>query len=627
MTSRKLRSLCTIHADTDSQERRSVVKRPDRSQILSRYGRRLLPFLLPLWLAMGAFPVWAQTGASLSGVVTDQTGAALADVAVTIKNDTGATRTSATDGGGHYREAGLPAGRFDVRAARREFTDETRTGISVVAGQEVTVDIKMQRSTPDACTSGHEFLTTDCALTWHGITLFGAYDVGVGYVSHGLPENGTNFEGESLVNRNGYQHRFLIAPNNLQQTTLGIRGREEFMHGWSVVFNASTGINPQSGQLANASATNFINNGLPRGSYSEAIDGSRAGQPFNDEFYAGISSTTFGTLTFGRQRALGTDAMLLYDPAGGGYAFSYIGYNGTMAGGGDTEDARWDDALKYRLTYGPAHFGAMYKFADGSGGCYSASATWTASTCTPEEAHNNAYGFDAGGDYRGFSADVVFQHYNQAISVLNPLLGAQSLQGSYQSTTDSINTNPITGANVVGTTNTLYGIVTDNRAIMFAAKYTWKRFRLFAGYEYIRQANPVNPLGVGASDQGGYVLSGVEDNNLDSPKHVQIWWTGAKYAINRKTDITAAWYHQLQNDFRVPTACSAAAGFRASCAGDLNEESLYVDHHFTPRFDAFAGVAVSYVKGGLSIAIPHGPGVPYIYDTNLAPTIGGRFTF
>ena len=82
----------------------------------------------------------------------------------------------------------------------------------------------------------------------------------------------------------------------------------------------------------------------------------------------------FGTLTFGRQRALGTDAMLLYDPAGGSYAFSYIGYNGTMAGGGDTEDSRWDDALKYRLTYGPVHFGAMYKFADGSAGCYSASA-------------------------------------------------------------------------------------------------------------------------------------------------------------------------------------------------------------------------------------------------------------
>src|SRR6202167_3866912 len=146
----------------------------------------------------------------------------------------------------------------------------------------------------DPCTSGREFATTDCALTWHGITVYGAYDVGVGYVSHGLPENRYHYERESLVNRYGYQHRCLVAPNSLQQTGLGIRGKEEFAHGWSVVFNASTGINPQSGLLANAPATDTVNNGLPRKSYSEAIDGARAGQPFHDEFYGGVSSDHFG---------------------------------------------------------------------------------------------------------------------------------------------------------------------------------------------------------------------------------------------------------------------------------------------------------------------------------------------
>jgi hypothetical protein len=33
------------------------------------------------------------------------------------------------------------------------------------------------------------------------------------------------------------------------------------------------------------------------------------------------------------------------------------------------------------------------------------------------------------------------------------------------------------------------------------------------------------------------------------------------------------------------------------------------------------------VKGGLGIAIPHGPGVPYKSDNNLAPIIGSRFAF
>jgi predicted porin len=577
---------------------------------------------------LSVFPAWAQTGASLSGVVTDRAGAALRDVAVTIRNvDTGVTRTIATDGGGHYQASGLRPGRFEIRAAKQGFADETRAGINLAVGQDAAVDMKMQLNTPDACASGHEFATTDCALTWHGITLYGTYDVGIGWVSHGLPENGYNYEGESLVNRNGYQHRFLVAPNNLSQSGLGIRGKEEFLPGWSVVFNASTGINPQSGLLANASKTDIINNGLPRNSYSIAIDGARAGQPFNDEYYAGISSTHFGTLTFGRQRALGTDAMLLYDPASGAYAFSYIGYNGTMAGGGDTEDSRWDDALKYRLIVGPVHFGAMYKFADGNGGCYSASAGWTDTTCTPESAHNNAFGFDLGGTDGKFSADIVFQHYNQAISVLNPLLGPQSPAAPYQSTTDSINTNPINGGtNLIDPNDTVYGIVTDNNAVMVAAKYTLDPFKVFAGYEYIWQNNPKDPLGVGASDQGGYIMSGVEDNNLDSEKLVQIWWTGAKYTYRSKTDITVAWYQQRQNDFRVPQTC-APGNFRASCAGTLNEGSLYVTHHFTKRFDGFAGIAYSYVSGGLAIAIPHGPGVPYNSDNNFAPTLGGRFTF
>jgi predicted porin len=480
---------------------------------------------------------------------------------------------------------------------------------------------------PEGCQSFKEFAATDCPLTWHGITLYGAYDIGVGWVSHGLPENSYNYEGESLVNRNGNHPQFLIAQNNLSQTGLGIKGREEFISGWAVVFNASTGINPQSGQLANMGATNTINAGLPRGSYSFAGDGARAGQTFNDEFYGGVSSSALGTLTFGRQRALGTDAMLAYDPAGGAYSFSFIGYSGLMAGGGDTQDTRWDQAVKYRIAYDPVHFGAMYKFVDGSGGCYSASSTWTAANCTPEEPHNSAYGLDLGGNYQNFAADVVYQHYNQAISVLNPLLGPESLSGSYQSTLNSINTNPITGDNLIGLTNTEYGIVTDNTAVMVAAKYTFDPFKFFGGYEHIRQNNPSEPLGVGATAQGGYLLSGVEDNNLDSTKIVQVYWTGVKYAYDSKTDITLSYYRENQNDFRVPSTCSPAAGFRSSCAGYLNEGSLYVDHHFTKRFDAFAGVAYSNVSGGLAIAIPHKPGVPYYYDNNVAPTIGGRFTF
>ena len=229
--------------------------------------------------------------------------------------DSAATRTLTTDDAGHFRESGLPPGHFAVRAAKSGFADQTRTGINLADGQEAVVeDRHFSPATVDACASGHEFATTDCALTWHGITLYGAYDVGIGGSAAACPLAPPTYEGESLVNRNANHSRFLIEPNNLSQTGLGIRGKEQFLPGWSMVFNASTGINPQSGQLANASVTDIVNNGLPRKSYSEAIDGARAGQPFNDEFYLGLASASFGTLTFGRQRALGTNTMLAYDP-------------------------------------------------------------------------------------------------------------------------------------------------------------------------------------------------------------------------------------------------------------------------------------------------------------------------
>ena len=110
---------------------------------------------------------------------------------------------------------------------------------------------------------------------------------------------------------------------------------------------------------------------------------------------------------------------------------------------------------------------------------------------------------------------------------------------------------------------------------------------------------------------------------------MNIWWTGVKYSYDAKNDITLSFYEQVQNDFRRPSTCSTNRyrQHARSCAGTLNEGSLYENHHFTKRFDGFAGVAYSWVTGGLAIAIPHGPGVPYLHNSNWAPTVGGRFTF
>ena len=72
-----------------------------------------------------------------------------------------------------------------------------------------------------------------------------------------------------------------------------------------------------------------------------------------------MSQPIWGTLTFGRQNTLLTDDVNAYDPQGGSYAFSPIGYSGMTGGAGDTEEARWTTAIKYRVNVGDFRFAVM----------------------------------------------------------------------------------------------------------------------------------------------------------------------------------------------------------------------------------------------------------------------------
>ncbi len=61
---------------------------------------------------------------------------------VTVKSvDTGAVRTTSTDGSGLYRVLSLPVGEYEIRAQKPGFTDAVRTGVHLVVGQNATVDL------------------------------------------------------------------------------------------------------------------------------------------------------------------------------------------------------------------------------------------------------------------------------------------------------------------------------------------------------------------------------------------------------------------------------------------------------------------------------------------------------
>src|SRR5713101_5450963 len=87
----------------------------------------------------------AQVSATLSGIVTDQSGAAVTAAAVTAHNlDTGLSRSTAADQSGRYQLFALPVGQYEVRARKNGFAEGVRTGIRLVVGQDASVDLSLR---------------------------------------------------------------------------------------------------------------------------------------------------------------------------------------------------------------------------------------------------------------------------------------------------------------------------------------------------------------------------------------------------------------------------------------------------------------------------------------------------
>jgi Carboxypeptidase regulatory-like domain/TonB-dependent Receptor Plug Domain len=112
----------------------------------SLWTRAGLAGMLTAWvvLAFGG-GLRAQTVASISGTVTDASGAAVLGATVTVKNvETGAQRMVTADEAGHYDAESLAIGQYEVKVEASGFRPETRTGIMLVVGQHAEVDVSVR---------------------------------------------------------------------------------------------------------------------------------------------------------------------------------------------------------------------------------------------------------------------------------------------------------------------------------------------------------------------------------------------------------------------------------------------------------------------------------------------------
>ena len=429
----------------------------------------------------------------------------------------------------------------------------------------------------------------DGSLTLHGITLYGIVDIGLQYESHGAPFSDYFPAGSAdIVQKNSNKSQFGATPSNLSQSRVGLQGLEALGVGdWYGVFKLETYFNPQSGEISDALKSLVQNNGRTAATQTTNIDSSIAGQIFEQSF-VGLSSATFGSLTFGRQNTLLADGIAKYDPQGASQAFSLIGLSGTTAGGGDTEDRRVDSSLKYVEHVGPVHFGAEYKF---NGARPSA---------------NTAVEADIGAEYAGASIDAYYANTLDAIS-------ATSLSAPDVAELPALGFSPSNSLAATISDNTTYGI-------MGLYNFGAPKIKIYAAYEHIRFANPSTPLAAGFDDIGGYKLAFVNNAAFPNDKILQVYWAGAKYTVLSKLDLTAAYYGYSQNSYGVGANAGCSTTKAGACSGTETALTFSADYRFTKRFDMYAGMMYTSVSNGLASG--------YIYNTaSVDPTIGFRFRF
>ncbi len=84
----------------------------------------------------------AQATATISGTITDQSGAAISTAAVTATNTAlSVSRTVSTDSRGHYTVPLLAVGPYDIQVAKRGFREGMRSGVNLAVNQDATVDL------------------------------------------------------------------------------------------------------------------------------------------------------------------------------------------------------------------------------------------------------------------------------------------------------------------------------------------------------------------------------------------------------------------------------------------------------------------------------------------------------
>src|SRR5689334_767719 len=98
-----------------------------------------------LFLMLNSQPAYGQERASVSGMVTDSSGAAVVGVQVTVTDArTNVTRTTETNGSGLYNVGGLAPDPYTVAAQAKGFKRSERPVFTLEVAQAARIDFELQ---------------------------------------------------------------------------------------------------------------------------------------------------------------------------------------------------------------------------------------------------------------------------------------------------------------------------------------------------------------------------------------------------------------------------------------------------------------------------------------------------
>ncbi len=138
---------------------------------------------------MTSVSVFGQVTASLSGRISDQTGAAVPDATVTaINTETRVSRTIRSNPSGWYQLLELPIGQYEVHATKEGFAEELRKGIFLAVGQDAAADLTLQGGPVKQQIAVTENIPVANASTQEISGLVGEHQV------RDLPLNGRSFD-------------------------------------------------------------------------------------------------------------------------------------------------------------------------------------------------------------------------------------------------------------------------------------------------------------------------------------------------------------------------------------------------------------------------------------------------